>query len=300
MSEKSVQKQQQLLMRISLWAGIGMLFIKFGAYFLTGSAALISDASETIVHLFAVFFANFSLRYSMKPADSDHPYGYARISFFSAGFEGAMISLAGCFSIFISIWKWVQGVPLTALGDGIFLTVFSVLINLLLGRVLILKGRATSSIILEANGKHLLADCWTSIGVILALVLIALTKFTWWDPVCGILIGVNILVSGGLLIRTSVRALMDAADPSIKERIQKHLDAETVARNATYHALRFRDAGSAYWMEVHLQFDDEMPLIEAHRLATEIELALKSILDRPLQVTTHLEPKEAHDIIHRK
>jgi len=300
MCETAKEKSGMVLMRVSLFSGFLMLFLKVGAYYLTGSAALVSDAAETIVHVFACSFAFFSYQYSLLPPDKEHPYGHARIQFFSAGMEGFLISVAGVTAIAISLFKWVSGSVPQELSGGIFLASITVVLNFALGTVLSYKGRKIPNLILEANGKHLLTDCWTTLGAIVALVLVFYTGKSYWDPIFGILIGLNIAFAGYKLIRRSVNGLMDAIDPETEEKIQAFMQVETDKKGITYHALTFRDVGNAYRMEVHLQFEDEMSLKDAHQIATDIETNIRNLLDRPIYATTHLEPRRLHDKIHKK
>ncbi|MEX2381840.1 MAG: cation diffusion facilitator family transporter, partial [Opitutales bacterium] len=202
-------------MNLSLGVGFLMLVIKFGAYLLTGSAAIFADAVETIVHVAAVGFASYSLRLSQKPADVSHPYGHAKIGFFSAGAEGALIVIAALFIIQDAINKWLGGLELENIGIGTGLTAFTVFLNGGLGLYLVWLGKKKNSLILEANGKHVLTDAWTSVGVIIGLILTLLTGWLPWDPIFAMLVAINILVAGFGLIRRSVRGLMDEADPKI-------------------------------------------------------------------------------------
>jgi cation diffusion facilitator family transporter len=300
MCETAKDRSGKVLMRISLFSGFLMLFLKVGAYYLTGSAALVSDAAETIVHVFACSFAFFSYKYSLLPPDKEHPYGHARIQFFSAGMEGFLIAVAGVTAIAISIFKWASGSVPQELSSGIFLTSITIILNFALGTVLSYKGRKIPNLILEANGKHLLTDCWTSLGAIFALILVCYTGKSYWDPAFGILIGLNIVFAGYKLIRRSVNGLMDAIEPETEDKIHEFMQIETGVKGITYHALTFRDIGNAYRMEVHLQFEDEMPLKDAHQIATDLENNIRNLLDRPIYVTTHLEPKKIHDKIHKK
>ena len=159
------RKALTFAMRLSLVVGLLMFVIKVGAYLLTGSAAILSDAAESVVHVAAVAFAAYSLKLSYKPADESHLYGHAKIAFFSAGFEGAMIILAAAFIIYESIHKWFTGLHLENLGFGTALTGAAAAINGALGAYLLWTGRRRKSLILEANGKHVLTDCWTSVAV---------------------------------------------------------------------------------------------------------------------------------------
>lgn len=285
-------------MNLSLGVGILMLVIKFGAYFLTGSAAIFADAIETIVHVAAVGFASYSLRLSQKPADASHPYGHAKIGFFSAGAEGALIILAAIFILHDAISKWIAGLALENIGLGTGLTALTVLLNGGLGLYLVWVGKRKNSLILRANGKHVLTDAWTSVGVIVGLALTVLTGWLPWDPVFAILVAINILVTGFGLVRQSVRGLMDEAEPAIQERLVNILDRETGRHGITYHELRHRNLGDGHWVDFHLLFPDETPIKAAHAIATEIERAVRDSLHEQSIVTTHLEPQKDHQRLH--
>lgn len=285
-------------MNLSLGIGLMMLVIKFGAYFMTGSAAIFADAVETIVHVVAVGFASYSLRLSQKPADDTHLYGHAKISFFSAGAEGMLIVLAAIFIIQDAIRKWMAGLELENLGIGTALTAITILLNGALGVYLVWLGREKKSLILEANGKHVLTDAWTSIGVIVALVLTLITGWLPWDPILAIIVAINILITGFSLIRQSVRGLMDEADPALHARLVEILDTETARHGITYHELRHRNLGDGQWVDFHLLFQDETPVKQAHAIATEIERTIKRSLEKRSIVTTHLEPRKDHLRLH--
>lgn len=294
----SDRKALALAMNLSLFAGLLMFVMKVGAYLLTGSAAILSDASESVVHVAAVIFATYSLRLSYRPADKDHLYGHAKISFFSAGFEGAMIILAAIYIIYESIHKWLIGLQLANLGEGTCLTAVAAAINGALGAYLLWIGRQKKSLILEANGKHVLTDCWTSLAVLVGLGLVMITKWLPFDPICGILMACNILWSGFGLIRSAFAGLMDSADPEMQRKLVSVLDRETTQRGLVYHELRHRSVGDGHWVEVHLLFPDGVLLADAHRTATEIESVIESSMDSLVRVTTHLECASDHEALH--
>ncbi len=285
-------------MNLSLVVGLLMFVMKMGAYLLTGSAAILSDAAESVVHVAAVLFASYSLRLSYRPADEDHLYGHAKISFFSAGFEGAMIILAALYIIFESVRKWMTGLELENLGAGTALTAAAIIINGALGSYLVWLGRGKHSLILEANGKHVLTDCWTSFAVLVGLVLVISTKWAPFDPICGILMACNILWSGTALLKSAFVGLMDSADPVAQAKLTNILDRETDARGLSYHGLRHRNLGDSHWVEVHLLFSEGALLADAHRTATEIESAIEASLEPSALVTTHLECVSDHDALH--
>jgi cation diffusion facilitator family transporter len=285
-------------MTLSLLVGLFMLLIKVTAYLLTGSAAVLSDAAESVVHVAAVSFAFYSLQLSRKPADPGHLYGHAKISYFSAGFEGAMIILAALYIIFEAARKWIFGLELDHLGLGTLLTALAMAINAALGAYLLHIGRKKNSIILTANGKHVLTDFWTSLGVLVGLGLALLTGWLPWDPIAAILVALNILWSGIGLIRQSIGGLMDVADPRDHQSIVDLLERETERHGIRYHDLRHRSLGDAVWVDVHLLFPESTPVGEAHRVATLVEQAFTPVLLRPTHVTTHLEALEDHHVVH--
>jgi cation diffusion facilitator family transporter len=294
----SDRKELTFAMRLSLAVGVLMFIMKVGAYLLTGSAAILSDAAESVVHVAAVAFATFSLRLSYRPADEDHLYGHTKIAFFSAGFEGAMIILAAIYIIYESIHKWLGGLSLENLGFGTGLTAAAAAINGGLGAYLILLGRRKNSLILTANGRHVLTDCWTSLAVLVGLGLVLVTKWLPFDPICGIIMACNILYSGGALMKSAWSGLMDTADPAVQKQLIGLLDRETAKHGISYHQLRHRNVGDSHWVEVHLVFPEGASLADAHRTATAIEAVVESSLEPGATLTTHLESAADHDDLH--
>lgn len=297
----SSEQDQRLLrraMNLSLGVGILMFVIKFGAYILTGSAAIFADAIETIVHVAAVVFASYSLRLSQKPADKSHPYGHAKISFFSAGAEGMLIIVAALFILYDAINKWIRGLELEHIGIGTLLTVLTVVLNGALGFYLVWIGRKKQSLILEANGKHVLTDAWTSVGVIVGLILTLLTGWLPWDPIFAMIVAINILITGFGLLRQSVGGLMDKAEPEIQNQIVEILENETRRHGIGYHEVRHRNLGDGHWVDFHLLFQDDTPIRSAHAVATEIERAVREVLNEQSIVTSHLEPRQDHRRLH--
>lgn len=273
---------------------------KWYAYLLTGSAAILSDAAESVVHVVAVSFAFYALWLSHQPPDQSHPYGHDRIGFISAGFEGGMISIAAFYIIYESVRKWMAGLHLEKVTTGTLLVTAAALVNLALGLFLVWQGRRHRSLILVANGKHVLTDVWTSGGVILGLVLVLVTGRLPFDPICAILVASNILWMGGKLIRQSVGGLMDEADPKLDGLIHQTLDRETAARGLAYHELRYRNSGSSVWVEVHLLFPAGVAIETAHEAATAVEDALADAIPVASRIITHVEPAAQHDTLHRR
>ena len=286
-------------MRLSFWTGVLMLMAKCGAWYLTGSAAIFSDALESVIHLVAVAFATYSLWLSVRPATARFQYGYERITFFSAGFEGALIAAAAVAIIFTAVYKWMHGLQLEDLGTGTLIVLGAGLVNGVLGWYLIHTGNKNGSLILVANGKHVLTDCWTSLGVIVGLMLVMWTGWKQFDPICAIVMALNILWAGGHLMWQSARGLLDYADPSVEKQLRGLLDTLSAEEGIAYHELRFRETGERVLVEVHLLFSCGCPLGDAHEVATRLENRLIAGFERPLKVTTHLEASESHEEHHR-
>lgn len=291
-------RDRRLAMRLSLIVGILMLAGKVAAYWITGSAAILSDAAESIIHVLAVAFAAFSLSLTERPATRETPYGYERMTFFSAGFEGGMIIIAALAIIAAAADKWMRGLVIDQLGLGTLITLGASLVNLALGLYLVRVGRRRHSLILEANGQHVLTDSWTSFGVVAGLCLVLATGWKPFDPICAIAVALNILWNGAQLVRRSVRGLLDLPDPEQRRKLEAAVERVSAEAGIGAHRLRFRDTGQHIIMSVHLVFDDEMPIGEAHRRATHFERRLGEEVGSPVEVLTHLEPAADHDLVH--
>ncbi|GDX64118.1 cadmium transporter [Chlorobiota bacterium] len=287
-------KPESKAMNISLMIGFLMLALKWSAYLLTGSIAIFSDAMETIVHIAAVGFAWYSLRITYLPADEDHHFGHDKITFFSAGLEGALIILAAIIIIQTSIDKLITGVTLEQIGFGMALTATAAAINTMLGLYLVKTGKNNKSLIIEANGRHILTDAWTSAGAIAGLLLAYLTGSYWIDPLMALFFGANIIFEGGKLIRRSIQGLMDKTDPGLFTSVQDILSIQCSLLGITYHRLRLRMSGNIVYIDFHLQFPDETTIESAHLQATQIEQSIQQQVAHPCDIVTHLESTSHH------
>lgn len=286
--------EKRLAMALSVSAGALLLVLKAVAWIWTGSTAILSDLGESVAHMVAVGFAAYSLWLSSQPEDENHLYGHAKIGFFSAGFEGAMIIIAALYILYAAILSAWRGPELAHLEIGLMLTAIGALLNGTLGWHLLRTGQRRSSIILEANGQHVLTDCWTSLGVLAALALVRFTGWAYWDPIFAGIVALNILASGVRLIRRSVSGLMDTADPEVTRIIEQVASAEARRHGITYHNLRHRNIGDAHLVELHLCFPDDTLLRDAHDVATRIENAMEQNIRPAARVITHLECGEDH------
>ena len=285
-------------MRASLAVGCIMLAAKTGAWLLTGSAAIFSDAAESVVHLFAVAFATFSVWLCAQPAGRRSPYGYERVAFFSAGFEGLLIVSVAILIIVEATHKWRTGIQIGNLGAGALITAATVVVNGGLGWYLIRVGRRANSLILVADGKHVLTDSWTSLGAVAGLSLVLLTGWKPFDPLFALATALNILWTGAGLIWRAAAGLMDITDLHTERQVGTLVERTAAELGIRWHDLQFRDTGRRLLVTVHLLFAETTPIGSAHRIATEFERRLAAALARPADVVTHLEAAEDHGQVH--
>lgn len=274
----------------SVVVGCVVLALKAGAWRLTGSAAFYSDALETTVNVAAGLIALFAVRLAAKPADAGHTYGHEKAEFFAAVIEGVLIVIAAL-SIFQHAWQTFR-LPreLTAPLPGIGLSALGSLINAGWSWRLIDAGRRLRSPVLAADGRHLLADVVTSVGIIVGVGLVAVTGVLMLDPALAVATGVYVLWSGLRTISSSVGGLMDAApEPAIVARIRDVVSASAEGALEA-HDLRMRIAGRVTYLEFHLVVPGSMTVAESHAICDRIEEALKSEMDF-LVITIHVEPE---------
>ncbi|MFQ5805934.1 MAG: cation diffusion facilitator family transporter [Phycisphaerae bacterium] len=279
---------------ISLLASVVMLVGKLTAYLLTHSAAIFSDAAESVVHSAATGLAAYSLWYAARPADAGHPYGHGRIAYFSAGFEGALVLAAAVAVISSGVVGLIRGPHLRHLGLGLAIAGTLALINLALGLALVSVGRKHNALILVANGKHVLSDMWTTGAVIVGVGLVLLTGITWLDPVAAICIGLYIMATGVTLVRKAFAGLMDEVQPELSRRLMNGL--RTTVREGLivdFHQLRCRQINDQVWVDVHVLVPGESSTLEAHARVTRAEQSIRDLFpDDMIHITSHIEPTE--------
>jgi cation diffusion facilitator family transporter len=277
---------------LSLLVGFAMLGGKWVAYVLTGSHAILSDALESVVHVAATAFALLSVILSARPPDPKYPYGYGKISYFSAGFEGGLIALAAL-AIF---YEAGQGLLLRetphSLDVGFMIILVASVVNLFLGVWLIRLGRRTGSLILVADGQHVLADSYTSFGVVVGVGLVWFTHIWWLDPLVALLVGLNILRTGYELVRESFMGLMDRADPELLERIVATLEAARPEGWRDVHHLRAWRSGDRTFVDFHLVVPTDWTVIALHHTHDLARDALRDALGPDTEVIIHFDPDE--------
>jgi cation diffusion facilitator family transporter len=276
---------------LSIVAAVLTVGLKSAAYWLTGSVGLLSDALESLINLMAAATAYFSLLYAAKPVDTSHTYGHEKIEYFSSGLEGVLILVAAFGIGWYAISRLLVPQPLGPLGAGLVITTLAALINGVVGLVLLRAGKKSGSILLEADGKHLLTDVWTSAGVVAGLGLVALTKVELLDPIIALLVSLNILWTAIDLMRRSFNGLMDHALPDEEQEQVRSAIRQHLGPDMDYHALRTRQAATRRFADFHLLVPGRWSVQEAHALASRIETAIQAALPG-IEVAIHIEPVE--------
>lgn len=277
---------------LSVATAIVTIALKVGAWWVTGSVGLLSDAAESVVNLVAAAIALGAISVSERPADDDHQYGHSKAEYFSAGVEGAMIFVAAAFILVVSVERLINPAPLEALGVGLAISVVAAVLNGVVGLVLVRAGVRHRSPTLRADGKHLLTDVITSVGVVVGLALAWATGWQVLDPIVAIGVGLNILFIGYRLVHESGMGLMDATLPDEDNRlIEEVLERHREPGRVDFHELRTRESGKWRFVEFHALVPGEWSVERGHDLVETVEQEIHAALPNS-HITTHLEPIE--------
>ncbi|HEX8023962.1 cation diffusion facilitator family transporter [Mucilaginibacter sp.] len=276
--------QQKRIILISLITGIVLMLAKFGAYFLTASNFVLTDAAESIVNVIASSFAFYSIYLSALPRDENHPYGHGKVEFFSVFIEGSLIGIAGCIIIVKSVYSFFYPNIIHDLFTGAIIIGITGAINGALGYYMISKGKELRSMTLDADGRHLLADTVTSGGLVVGLLLIEFTGILWLDSVLSILVGLYIIYSSYKLVRKSVGGLMDEADFQVVTDIVHVLSEKRREAWIDVHNLRAQKYGHELHIDCHMTLPSYFDLNTVH---TEISLVDKMI-NKDMGIKTEL------------
>lgn len=275
---------------ISVGIGFGMLGLKMTAYLLTHSTAILSDALESVVHVFATSIALYSIIVSSRPADESHPYGHGKVEFFSAGLEGGLIVVAAIAILYAAVRDILFGRELVDLDTGMLLTLVASVVNLLLGWFLIKRGKETDSLTLVADGKHVLTDSYTSFGVVAGLGLVYFTGIKLLDPLVAVIVAANILISGYRLMRVSIGGLMDEADHQTLGRINEIVNRLRTPEWINMHHLRIMRSGRLYNLDFHLFVPFYWSVQDAHTFQGKVVKEIAQQLQNNATVLIHLDP----------
>lgn len=287
------RRRKRLIAIIGVAIAVSLLTIsmKTGAWLLTGSVGLLSDALESVVNLVAALIGLIVILWSTRPPDEDHAYGHEKADYVSAGFEGALILLAAFTIAYAAVDRLINPVGLTEVGIGLTISVIASLINLGAATLLIRTGKQEQSLTLEADGRHLMTDVWTTAGVIVGVALVWLTGLERLDPVIALLVAANIVRTGSGLVKDSMSGLMDRALPDEELAAVNEVLARYSHGEVEFHALRTRKAGRRSFVTVHVLVPGEWTVQAGHDFAEKVEEDLRGALGHAT-VFTHIEPVE--------
>ena len=277
---------------LSVATSIVTISLKMVAWWVTGSVGLLADAAESGVNLVAAVVALIAITVAERPADDDHQYGHSKAEYFSAVVEGAMIFVAATFILYTGVERLINPVPIESLGLGLAISVVAAVINGIVGTLLIRAGVRHRSPTLKADGKHLITDVVTSVGVVVGVTLVWITGWEFLDPVVAIAVGLNILFIGYRLVHESGMGLMDATLPEQDNRaIQEVLDRHRQPGRVDFHELRTRESGRWRFVEFHALVPGDWSVERGHDLVEKVEQEIHAALPHS-HITTHLEPIE--------
>jgi len=288
MTQNSLKKFAYL----SIAAAVVTIVLKFGAYYVTGSMGLFSDALESCVNLLAAIVALIMITLSEKPADEGHEFGHSKAEYFSSAIEGALILVAAFSIINSAVPRIIHPQPLENVGIGLLISMGASLINLAVSLVLLKNGKKRHSLILEADGKHLMTDVWTSLGVLAGIGLVKLTGLYILDPIIAVVVALNIIWTGAQLIRRSGNGLLDSVIPAEEQKmITDFLDSQK-DQGIEYHSLMTRQAGQRIFISLHLLLPGSLTVQAGHDKSEFIEEYIENMFEGPVTVSTHIEPIE--------
>ena len=276
---------------LSIAAAAVTILLKTLAWRITGSVGLLSDAAESLVNLVAAIIALVALKVSIRPPDKNHPFGHSKAEYFSAGAEGMMIFIAAAVIMYTAVQRFIHPRPIEDVGIGLLVSVLASVVNGLVAWVLLKDGRQRRSMTLIADGKHMLTDVWTSVGVLVGVGLVWLTGWQRLDPIVAFAVGVSILVTGAKLVGQSGTALLDVSLPKEdNEAIRDFLDAHS-NDHVKFHAVRTREAGYRRFLEFHMLVPGSWTVKQGHDAMEDL---IDEILDEwpEMRVSGHLEPIE--------
>jgi len=276
---------------LSIAAAVVTIGLKFGAYFLTGSVGLFSDAAESVVNLVAAVTALWALTLAARPPDEEHAFGHNKAEYFSSGLESALILISAGWIAATAVPRLFDPEPLQNVGVGLTVTLVAAAINGVVALSLMRAGRRLRSITLEADARHLLTDVWTSAGVVVGIVLVGLTGWLVLDPLIALLVAANIVSTGVRLLRDTGKGLLDRALPAEDQAKISKILSRYEERNIRFHAVRTRSAGPRRFVSMHVLVPGGWTVKRGHDLAEEIENDIARDLPQST-FFTHVEPAE--------
>ncbi|EAT58447.1 cation diffusion facilitator family transporter [Chlorobium ferrooxidans] len=285
----STAKQNFNFQKIVAVTGVLLFLIKMAAWYLTNSVAILTDALESTVNVTSAFIGLYSLYVSAKPKDTSHPYGHGKVEFISAAIEGALISAAGLLIIYEAVKGLGNPRQIGQLDFGIYLISATAVINYLVGAVAVKKGLKNNSLALVASGKHLQSDTYSTIGIIVGLILLFFTKIAWLDSAVALLFALLIVFTGYKIIRDSLRGIMDEADEALLEKMVQILQINRGENWVDLHNLRIIKYGSTLHLDCHLTVPWYLNVHEAHEEIDRLNQLVSTEFGESIELFVHTD-----------
>ena len=281
------RKENLLIQKIVVAVAVILFIVKITAYFITHSVSILTDALESIANVGAGFIGLFSLYIAAQPKDQNHPYGHGKAEFLSAGVEGSLITIAGCFIIYQSIHSIIYPHPIRKLDLGMILIASTAVVNYTLGYISIYRGKKNNSLALIASGRHLQSDTWSTLGIIAGLILIYFTNLTWLDSAVALVFAVIIIVTGYRIIRKSIAGIMDEADLELLQKMVDILNKNRQENWVDLHNLRVIKYGGQLHVDCHLTVPWYLNVHEAHGEIEKLAALIKTNFGTTIELFVH-------------
>lgn len=278
--------------RVQKWITVLSVILfaaKIIAYYFTNSLAVLSDALESIVNVIAGFIGLYSLYVAAKPKDADHPYGHGKAEFVSAAAEGTLIVASGILILYEAVINFIQNRPLEKLDTGLWLIAFTAIFNFIAGFICVKIGRRNRSLALQASGRHLIIDTWSTLAIIATLVIILFTKFYWLDKIVACIIAFAIIFNGYNIVRRSLAGIMDEADTKLLQRMVRLLNEKRRSNWIDIHNLRIIKYGSVLHIDCHLTLPFYLNVLEAHDEVVALENLIISEFGEQVEMFVHTD-----------
>ncbi len=275
---------------IAVGVGVILLLIKFAAWIITGSNAILADALESIINVLAGSLALFSIYYASRPKDAEHLYGHGKMEFISSGFEGVLIFAAGLIIVGKAIYNFIEPQELEEIHIGILLTTGAGLVNFVLAIVLIKKGREHHSMAMEADGKHLLSDAYSTVGMLVGLVVVWLTDEVWLDNVVAMIFGAMLLRIGYNVTKSAMAGILDETDEKLVKKFIEVLEKHRQPDWIDIHNFRIIKFGSELHVDCHLTLPWHYTVLQGHTIIDSIEALVNQEMGRKVEFFIHIDP----------
>ncbi|MBX7169862.1 MAG: cation diffusion facilitator family transporter [Pyrinomonadaceae bacterium] len=285
----SVSKENYNFQKIVAIVGVSLFIIKIAAWYITDSVAILTDALESIVNVTAGFIGLYSLYLSAQPRDANHPYGHGKVEFVSAAIEGTLITIAGFIIVYEAIYNLRNPHEIGKLDYGIILVAITAIINYAVGFVAVKKGQKNNSLALIASGKHLQSDTYSTIGIIIGLVLILFTNLVWLDSVVALIFAVIIILTGYKIIRGSIAGIMDEADEELLKKVVETIETSRRENWIDLHNLRIIKYGNTLHLDCHLTVPWYMNVKDAHEEVNKMERLVDSNFGESIEMFVHTD-----------